>query len=125
MRAEQSRAEAAPVTPESTELNVATVRSPSEAPRISSIGFVDVGPSRTEHVAPGSAGTNLDDLPPRAIGLALLDIYFERLYNATLLFNRTQLFESYLDGSLPPYLLRSIFALSSLYASTSHAGLLF
>lgn len=125
MRAEQSRPEAAPVTPESTELNVGTVRSPSEAPRISSIGFVDVGPSRTEHVAPGSAGTNLDDLPPRAIGLALLDIYFERLYNATLLFNRTQLFESYLDGSLPPYLLRSIFALSSLYASTSHAGLLF
>ncbi|EXA36739.1 hypothetical protein FOVG_12625 [Fusarium oxysporum f. sp. pisi HDV247] len=115
VRAEQSRPEAAPVTPESTELNVGTARSPSEAPRISSIGFVDVGPSRTEHVAQGSAGTNLDDLPPRAIGLALLDIYFERLYNATLLFNRTQLFESYLDGSLPPYLLRSIFALSSLF----------
>jgi hypothetical protein len=102
------------VTPESTELNVGTVRSPSEAPRISSIGVVDVGPPRTEHAASSSAGNNLEDLPPRAIGLALLDIYFERLYNATLLFNRTQLFESYLDGSLPPYLLRSIFALSSL-----------
>jgi hypothetical protein len=114
VRAEQTRLDAAPVTPESTELNVGTVRSPSEAPRISSIGVVDVGPPRTEHAASSSAGNNLEDLPPRAIGLALLDIYFERLYNATLLFNRTQLFESYLDGSLPPYLLRSIFALSSL-----------
>ncbi|KAI7771474.1 hypothetical protein LZL87_010914 [Fusarium oxysporum] len=117
VRAEQTRSvsDAAPVTPESTELDVGTARSPSVAPRINSFGVVDVGPPRTEHAASNSAGTNLDDLPPRAIGLALLDIYFERLYNATLLFNRTQLFESYLDGSLPPYLLRSIFALSSLF----------
>ncbi|KAF5551432.1 fungal transcriptional regulatory [Fusarium napiforme] len=117
VRAEQTRpfSDAAPVTPESTELNVPAVRSPSVTPRIHSVGHVDIEPPRTELAVPGSAGTNLDDLPPRAIGLALLDIYFERLYNATLLFNRPQLFESYLDGSLPPYLLRSIFALSSLF----------
>ncbi|KAF5629787.1 fungal transcriptional regulatory [Fusarium tjaetaba] len=117
VRGEQTRpfSDAAPVTPESTELNVAVVRSPSVTPRIHSVGHVDIEPPRIELAVPGSAGINLDDLPPRAIGLALLDIYFERLYNATLLFNRTQLFESYLDGSLPPYLLRSIFALSSLF----------
>ncbi|KAF5683512.1 fungal transcriptional regulatory [Fusarium denticulatum] len=117
VRAEQTRhfSDAAPVTPESTELHVAAVRSPSVTPRIHSVGHVDVEPLRTELAVSRSAGTNLDDPPPRAIGLALLDIYFERLYNATLLFNRTQLFESYLDGSLPPYLLRSIFALSSLF----------
>ncbi|KAF5658247.1 hypothetical protein FCIRC_12959 [Fusarium circinatum] len=115
VRAEHSRPDAAPVTPESTELNVCAVRSPSVTPRTHSVGFVDIGPPRTEHAVSRSADANLDDLPPRAIGLALLDIYFERLYNATLLFNRTQLFESYLDGSMPPYLLRSIFALSSLF----------
>ncbi|SCV52023.1 uncharacterized protein FFB14_12369 [Fusarium fujikuroi] len=107
--------DAAPVTPESTELNVCAVTSPSVTPRIHSAGLVSVGPPQTEHAVLRSADASLDDLPPRAIGLALLDIYFERLYNATLLFNRTQLFESYLDGSLPPYLLRSIFALSSLF----------
>ncbi|KAF5252862.1 hypothetical protein FANTH_2186 [Fusarium anthophilum] len=115
VRAEHSRPDAGPVTPESTELNVCAVRSPSVTPRTHSVGFVDIGPRRTEHAVSGSAGAKFDDLPPRAIGLALLDIYFERLYNATLLFNRTQLFESYLDGSIPPYLLRSIFALSSLF----------
>lgn len=116
MRTERIRpvSDAAPVTPESTELNVGAVTSPSVTPRIHSVGPVDTGPPQTEHAVLGSADASLDDLPPRAIGLALLDIYFERLYNATLLFNRTQLFESYLDGSLPPYLLRSIFALSSL-----------
>ncbi|KAF5550760.1 hypothetical protein FMEXI_3719 [Fusarium mexicanum] len=114
-RAEHSRPGAGPVTPESTDLNVCAVRSPSVTPRTHSVGFVDTGPPRTEHAVSGSAGAKFDDLPPRAIGLALLDIYFERLYNATLLFNRTQLFESYLDGSMPPYLLRSIFALSSLF----------
>jgi hypothetical protein len=116
VRAEQtgSLSDAAPVTPESTELNVAAVRSPSVTPRIHSVGHVDVEPPRKELAVSRSDGADLNDLPPRAIGLALLDIYFERLYNATLLFNRTQLFESYLDGSLPPYLLRSIFALSSL-----------
>ncbi|KAF5594951.1 fungal transcriptional regulatory [Fusarium pseudocircinatum] len=117
VRAEQTRpfSDAAPVTPESTELHIVAVRSPSVTPRIHSVGHVDVEPLRTELAVSRSTGTNLDDLPPRAIGLALLDIYFERLYNATLLFNRSQLFESYLDGSLPPYLLRSIFALSSLF----------
>ncbi|KAF4499598.1 hypothetical protein FAGAP_4213 [Fusarium agapanthi] len=100
VRAEHSRPDAAPVTPESTELNVYAVRSPSVTPRIHSTGFVDVGPPRTEHAVSRSADAKLDDLPPRAVGLALLDIYFERLYNATLLFNRTQLFESYLGRFL-------------------------
>ncbi|KAI1035242.1 hypothetical protein LB504_006015 [Fusarium proliferatum] len=95
--------DAAPVTPDSTELNVGAVTSPSVTPRIHSVGLIDAGPPQTEHGVSRSAYASLDDLPPRAIGLALLDIYFERLYNATLLFNRTQLFESYLDGKLAAF----------------------
>ncbi|KAF4441006.1 Fumarylacetoacetase [Fusarium acutatum] len=78
VRAEQSRPEAAPVTPESTELNVGAVRSPSVTPRIHSAGLVDVGTPRIDHAGSRSSDANVDDLPPRAIGLALLDIYFER-----------------------------------------------
>ncbi|VTT58041.1 unnamed protein product [Fusarium fujikuroi] len=70
--------DAAPVTPESTELNVGAVTSPSVTPRIHSAGLVSVGPPQTEHAVLRSADASLDDLPPRAIGLALLDIYFER-----------------------------------------------
>ncbi|KAF4335471.1 fungal transcriptional regulatory [Fusarium beomiforme] len=98
-RAEQNRvtSDAVPVTPESTELNVGRIESPPEAPSTTSISVVNFGPSRIGASIPPFDSTNREDLPPRAIGLALLDIYFERLYNATLLFHRTQLLE--LTGS--------------------------
>ncbi|KXJ85249.1 hypothetical protein Micbo1qcDRAFT_210150 [Microdochium bolleyi] len=71
----------------------------------------------TDHGAiepePGSIDS-LDSLPPRAIGLGLLDIYFERLYNAHLLFRKPPLFAAYLDGRLPPYLLKAIFAVATM-----------
>ncbi|KAL9564067.1 hypothetical protein ACKAV7_011780 [Fusarium commune] len=53
--------------------------------------------------------------PARAVGLGLLDIYFERVYNAPLLFDRAKLFESYLNDAIPPFLLRALFALSNIF----------
>ena len=54
-------------------------------------------------------------LPSRAIGLSLLEVYFTRIYNASLLFYKPLLFQNYLDGKLPDVLLKTIFALSTLY----------
>lgn len=65
-------------------------------------------------VKPIPVSPGLQDLPPRAIGLGLLDIYFERLYNADLIFHRSHVFQNYLDGTIPSFLLRAIFALASL-----------
>lgn len=62
-----------------------------------------------------SSAGSLALLPPRAIGLSLLEIYFDRVYNASLLFYKPALFSDYLDDKLPSFLLRSIFALASLY----------
>ncbi|QMW30247.1 hypothetical protein G4B84_005582 [Aspergillus flavus NRRL3357] len=60
-------------------------------------------------------------LPPRALGLSLLDIYFTRIYNASVLFCKPILFQQYLDGRIPEVLLKALFALATLYviASTS------
>jgi hypothetical protein len=55
-----------------------------------------------------------DNLPPRAIGLALLEIYFDRIYNAELLFRKSALFQSYLSNAVAPYLLQAIFALATM-----------
>ncbi|KAF5266282.1 hypothetical protein FOXYS1_2879, partial [Fusarium oxysporum] len=71
----------------------------------------------SDDVTQPSAITSHTDssLPPRAVGLGLLDIYFERLYNAPLLFDRSELFESYLDDAFPPFFLRAVFDLSSIF----------
>jgi hypothetical protein len=53
-------------------------------------------------------------LPPRAAGLSLLEVYFDRVYNASLLFFKPVLFQEYVEGKLPDYLLKAIFALASL-----------
>lgn len=58
-------------------------------------------------------------LPSRAIGLSLLEVYFARIYNASLLFYKPFLFRDYLDEKLPDVLLKSIFALSTLYVPSS------
>lgn len=53
-------------------------------------------------------------LPSRAVGLSLLEIYFSRIYNASLLFFKPVLFQEYIEGKLPDHLLKGIFALASL-----------
>ena len=53
-------------------------------------------------------------LPSRAVGLALLEIYFGRIYNASLLFCKPVLFQEYIEEKLPGYLLKGLFALASL-----------
>ncbi|KAH8688908.1 hypothetical protein GQ44DRAFT_734467 [Phaeosphaeriaceae sp. PMI808] len=60
-----------------------------------------------------SSANTLALLPPLAIGLSLLEIYFERIYNASLLFHKPTLFREYMEDKLPSFLVRSIFALSS------------
>ena len=54
-------------------------------------------------------------LPSRVIGLSFLEVYFTRIYNASLLFYKPFLFQNYLNGKLPDVLLKAIFALSTLY----------
>jgi hypothetical protein len=55
------------------------------------------------------------DLPSRAIGFMLLEVYFERIYNANILFNKTKFFHSYMNDELPDYLLRAVLALATLF----------
>ena len=52
-------------------------------------------------------------LPPRALGLSLLDIYCTRIYNASVLFCKPILFQEYLDGKIPEVLLKALFALAT------------
>lgn len=73
----------------------------------------NIGQMRTtrHEIYPGSEDP---PLPPRAIGLALLEIYFSRVYNASLLFHKRIVFQEYLGGKLPDFLVKAIFALATL-----------
>ena len=53
-------------------------------------------------------------LPPTALGLSLLEIYFTRIYNASILFCKPILFQEYLEGRVHGALLRALFALATL-----------
>ncbi|KEF54915.1 uncharacterized protein A1O9_09358 [Exophiala aquamarina CBS 119918] len=55
-------------------------------------------------------------LPPLAAGLALLEIYFARIYNASLLFWKPKLFSEYVEGQVPSYLLKAIFGTAAFLA---------
>lgn len=61
-------------------------------------------------------------LPPTALGLSLLEIYFARVYNASLMFYKPVLFQQYLEGRLHGALLKAIFALATLYATITFLG---
>lgn len=61
-------------------------------------------------------------LPPTALGLSLLEIYFARIYNASLLFHKPVLFQEYLEGKIHGALLRALFALATLYISLHAIG---
>ncbi|OAQ99375.1 hypothetical protein LLEC1_04292 [Akanthomyces lecanii] len=65
-------------------------------------------------------GSTLDSsqpppLPPTSLGLALLEIYFARMYNAAILFHKPLLFQQYIEGKVHRALLRTLFALATLF----------
>lgn len=53
-------------------------------------------------------------LPSRAIGFMLLEVYFERVYNAHMLFDKATFFRSYMNDEVPRYLLQAVLALATL-----------
>lgn len=55
------------------------------------------------------------ELPKTELGLLLLEVYFKRIYNSTLLFNKDALLQLYLQGALPGYLCRAIFAQAAIF----------
>jgi hypothetical protein len=69
--------------------------------------------------------TNQPPLPPTALGLSLLEIYFARIYNASLLFHKPLLFQVYLEGKIHGALLKALFALATLYVTLYAIGELF
>ncbi|ATY63935.1 Fungal transcriptional regulatory [Cordyceps militaris] len=54
-------------------------------------------------------------LPPTSLGLALLEIYFARIYNASILFHKPLLFQQYIEGTIHRALLRAVFAMATLF----------
>jgi hypothetical protein len=55
------------------------------------------------------------ELPSTEIGLLLLEVYFKRIYNATLLFHKSIAFQMYMQDGIPGYLLRAIFAHAAIF----------
>jgi hypothetical protein len=53
--------------------------------------------------------------PSKELALALIDTYFDHVYNATLLFHKQTLISDYLAGKLPDCVALSIFALAAKY----------
>ena len=68
-----------------------------------------------EHCIPGSEETEATELPSTEVGLLLLEVYFKRIYNATLLFHKTIAFQLYMQGRIPDFLLRAIFAQAAIF----------
>ncbi|KAH6866264.1 hypothetical protein B0T10DRAFT_611926 [Thelonectria olida] len=65
--------------------------------------------------SPASAVTEGADLPPSEVGLLLLEVYFKRVYNASLLFHKSIAFQLYRQNAIPDYLLRAIFAQAAVF----------
>jgi hypothetical protein len=55
------------------------------------------------------------ELPTTEVGLLLLEVYFKRIYNATLLFHKPIAFQLYMQNGIPDYLLRAIFAHAAVF----------
>ncbi|KAF2685877.1 hypothetical protein K458DRAFT_442200 [Lentithecium fluviatile CBS 122367] len=55
------------------------------------------------------------ELPSTEVGLLLLEVYFKRIYNATLLFHKTIAFQLYMQNRIPDYLVRAIFAHAAIF----------
>jgi hypothetical protein len=55
------------------------------------------------------------ELPSTEIGLLLLEVYFKRVYNSTLLLHRAIAFQLYVLNGILDYLLRAIFAHTAIF----------
>jgi hypothetical protein len=62
---------------------------------------------------PNKAGSA--ELPTTEVGLLLLEVYFKRIYNATLLFHKPIAFQLYMQNGIPDFLLRAIFAHAAVF----------
>lgn len=71
-------------------------------------------PDKTVQTPGSKRKDEVPAFPPVAAGLALLEIYFSRIYNATLIFSKPIFVQQYIEGEVPGYLLRAIFATASL-----------
>jgi hypothetical protein len=61
------------------------------------------------------ADVDLAELPSTEVGLLLLEVYFKRIYNSTLLFHKHMVFQVYMQNGIPDYLLRAIFAHAAIF----------
>ncbi|KAL9069590.1 MAG: hypothetical protein Q9157_006102 [Trypethelium eluteriae] len=62
-----------------------------------------------------STETEEAELPSTEVGLLLLEVYFKRLYNATLMLHKSVAFELYITNQIPAHLLRAIFAHAAVF----------
>ncbi|KAF2814558.1 uncharacterized protein BDZ99DRAFT_515346 [Mytilinidion resinicola] len=67
------------------------------------------------HRIPNSEDTKAAELPSTEFGTLLWEVYFNRVYNATLLFHKSIAFQLYMDDRIPDYLLRAIFAHAAIF----------
>lgn len=57
-------------------------------------------------------------LPSPEVAILLFEIYFSRLYNASLLFHKKSLLSDYAANRVPDFVALSVFALASMYVYT-------
>ncbi|PYI02897.1 hypothetical protein BO78DRAFT_389793 [Aspergillus sclerotiicarbonarius CBS 121057] len=55
-------------------------------------------------------------LPPRSLGVKLLEIFVSRNAATSFLFHEGKLFRDYMSDAMPPFMLRAIFALAALFS---------
>ena len=77
--------------------------------------FVVPSPSRSSESTIDCDISDIADLPSTEVGLLLLEVYFKRVYNATLLFHKALFFDLYRQNDIPDYLLRAIFAHAAVF----------
>ncbi|KEF54612.1 uncharacterized protein A1O9_09054 [Exophiala aquamarina CBS 119918] len=58
-------------------------------------------------------------LPPVMFGLSLLEVYFSHVYNSSVLLMKSTFLQNYIEGKVPTYLLRAVFALSTIFLRDS------
>lgn len=59
-------------------------------------------------------------LPTHEIALALIDIYFSYVYNSSLLFHKPTFLSDYKAGKIADFVLLSVLAVATMYASSTH-----
>jgi hypothetical protein len=69
---------------------------------------------RTPFPTPPSTVLLQVSFPSKELALALIDAYFDHVYNATLLFHKQTLIPDYLAGKVPDCVALSIFALAAM-----------